>query len=172
MHREENINSKNFLKIAEILNILEKKYNIPIIVSTHPRTRNKIKELNYKFEEKIRFLKPLSYSNYVNLQINSKAVLSDSGTINEESSILNFPALNIREAHERPEAMEEASVMMTGVSIERIIQAIDILSFQKRGSDRTLNLVKDYDIKNVSEKILRIIHSYTDYIKKNIWKEN
>ena len=172
IHREENINSKNFLKIAEILNTLEKKYNIPIIVSTHPRTRNKIKELNYKFEEKIRFLKPLSYSNYVNLQINSKAVLSDSGTINEESSILNFPALNIREAHERPEAMEEASVMMTGVSLERIIQAIDILSFQKRGSDRTLNLVKDYDIKNVSEKILRIIHSYTDYIKKNIWKEN
>ena len=171
IHREENINSKNFLKIAEILNILEKKYNIPIIVSTHPRTRNKIKELNYKFEEKIRFLKPLSYSNYVNLQINSKAVLSDSGTINEESSILNFPALNIREAHERPEAMEEASVMMTGVSLERIIQAIDILSFQKRGYDRTLKLVQDYDINNVSEKILRIIHSYTDYIKKNIWKE-
>lgn len=172
IHREENINSKNFLKITEILNNLEKKYNLPIIVSTHPRTRNKIKELNYKFQEKIRFLKPLSYSNYVNLQINSKAVLSDSGTINEESSILNFPALNIREAHERPEAMEEASVMMTGVNLDRIIQAIDILSFQKKGSDRTLKLVQDYDINNVSEKILRIIHSYTDYIKKNIWKEN
>ena len=172
IHREENINSKNFLKIAEILNILEKKYNLPIIVSTHPRTRNKIKELNYKFQEKIRFLKPLSYSNYVNLQINSKVVLSDSGTINEESSILNFPALNIREAHERPEAMEEASVMMTGVSIDRIIQAIDILSSQKRGSERTLKLVQDYDINNVSEKIVRIILSYTDYIKKNIWKEN
>ena len=125
IHREENINSKNFLKITEILNNLEKKYNLPIIVSTHPRTRNKIKELNYKFQEKIRFLKPLSYSNYVNLQINSKAVLSDSGTINEESSILNFPALNIREAHERPEAMEEASVMMTGVNLDRIIQAMD-----------------------------------------------
>ena len=172
IHREENINSKNFLKITEILNNLEKKYNLPIIVSTHPRTRNKIKELNYKFQEKIRFLKPLSYSNYVNLQINSKAVLSDSGTINEESSILNFPALNIREAHERPEAMEEASVMMTGVNLDRIIQAIDILSFQKKGSDRTLKLVQDYDINNVSEKILRIIHSYTDYVKKNIWKEN
>lgn len=172
IHREENINSKNFLKITEILNNLEKKYNLPIIVSTHPRTRNKIKELNYKFQEKIRFLKPLSYSNYVNLQINSKAVLSDSGTINEESSILNFAALNIREAHERPEAMEEASVMMTGVNLDRIIQAIDILSFQKKGSDRTLKLVQDYDINNVSEKILRIIHSYTDYVKKNIWKEN
>ena len=172
IHREENINSKNFLKIAEILNILEKKYNLPIIVSTHPRTRNKIKELNYKFQEKIRFLKPLSYSNYVNLQINSKVVLSDSGTINEESSILNFPALNIREAHERPEAMEEASVMMTGVSLDRIIQAIDILSFQKRGSDRTLKLVQDYNVNNVSEKILRIIISYTDYINRNIWKEN
>jgi UDP-N-acetylglucosamine 2-epimerase (non-hydrolysing) len=172
IHREENINSKNFLKIADILNTLEKKYNLPIIVSTHPRTRNKIKELKYKFQEKIRFLKPLSYSNYVNLQINSNAVLSDSGTINEESSILNFPALNIREAHERPEAMEEASVMMTGVSIDRIIQAIDILSSQKRGSERTLKLVQDYDINNVSEKIVRIILSYTDYIKKNIWKEN
>ena len=171
IHREENINSKNFLKIAEILNILEKKYNLPIIVSTHPRTRNKLKELKFKFQEKIKFLKPLSYSNYVNLQINAKVVLSDSGTINEESSILNFPALNIREAHERPEAMEEASVMMTGVSLERIIQAIDILSFQKRGSDRTLKLVQDYNIENVSEKILRIIHSYTDYVKKNVWKE-
>ena len=128
--------------------------------------------MNYEFSEKIRFLKPLSFTNYINLQVNSKIVLSDSGTINEESSILNFPALNMREAHERPEAMEEGSVMMTGVNLERIIQAIDILSFQKRGSERTLKLVKDYDVDNASEKILRIIISYTDYVKRNIWKEN
>ena len=172
IHREENLNSINFLRIAEILNKLVEKYNLQIIVSTHPRTKKKIKELNYEFSDKIRFLKPLSFTNYINLQVNSKIVLSDSGTINEESSILNFPALNMREAHERPEAMEEGSVMMTGVNLERIIQAIDILSFQKRGSERTLKLVKDYDVDNASEKILRIIISYTDYVKRNIWKEN
>ena len=172
IHREENLNSINFLRIAGILNKLVEKYNLQIIVSTHPRTKKKIKELNYEFSEKIRFLKPLSFTNYINLQVNSKIVLSDSGTINEESSILNFPALNMREAHERPEAMEEGSVMMTGVNLERIIQAIDILSFQKRGSERTLKLVKDYDVDNASEKILRIIISYTDYVKRNIWKEN
>ena len=172
IHREENLNSINFLRIAGILNKLVEKYNLQIIVSTHPRTKKKIKELNYEFSDKIRFLKPLSFTNYINLQVNSKIVLSDSGTINEESSILNFPALNMREAHERPEAMEEGSVMMTGVNLERIIQAIDILSFQKRGSERTLKLVKDYDVDNASEKILRIIISYTDYVKRNIWKEN
>lgn len=170
-HREENIDSKNLTKILEILNLLSVKYELPIIVSTHPRTRKKLKELKYKFNKKIIFLKPLSFSDYLNLQINANIVLSDSGTISEESSILNFPALNIREAHERPEAMEESSVMMTGVNSERIFQAMYILSEQKRHEKRTLNIVQDYDVNNVSEKILRIIISYTDYIKKNIWKE-
>ena len=128
-------------------------------------------QLDYKIDQKIIFLKPQSFSNYLKLQLNAKAVLSDSGTINEEASILNFPALNIREAHERPEAMEEASVMMTGINKERIIQALEVLSAQKRDQERTLNIVKDYDIDNVSEKIIRIIISYTDYIKQNIWKE-
>ena len=169
-HREENIDSKNLTKILEILNLLSVKYELPIIVSTHPRTRKKLKELKYTFNKKIIFLKPLSFSDYLNLQINAKIVLSDSGTISEESSILNFPALNIREAHERPEAMEESSVMMTGVNSERIIQAMNILSEQKRDDKRTLNIVQDYNVNNVSEKILRIIISYTDYIK-NIWKE-
>ena len=171
IHREENIDSKNFKKIIEILNFVADKYTLPIIVSTHPRTKNKLKENHYKTNEKIRFLKPQSFSDYINLQINSKAVLSDSGTINEESSILNFPALNIREAHERPEAMEEASVILTGVNSQRVAQALEILSFQKRGADRTLNLVKDYDVLNVSDKILRIITSYTDYVNRKTWKK-
>ena len=171
-HREENINSDNLQKIIEILNYLADKYKLPIIVSTHPRTRIKIKESEYIFNERIKLLKPQSFSDYLNLQINSKAVISDSGTINEESSILNFPAINIREAHERPEAMEEASVMMTGFNKERILQALEILSCQESNSERTLNLVKDYNVSNISEKILRIIISYTDYVRKKIWKEN
>lgn len=170
-HREENIESNNLMKIIDILNILSEKYKLPIIVSTHPRTRKKLEESNYKTNKRITFIKPQSFSNYLNLQINAKTVLSDSGTINEESSIMNFPALNIREAHERPEAMEETSVMMTGVNKERIIQAMEILSNQKRNQDRTLNSVKDYEVNNVSEKIVRIIVSYSDYIKKNVWKE-
>ncbi len=170
-HREENVDTKNLKMIVDIINALEKKYNLPIIVSTHPRTRNKLKDKDYFFNEKIILLKPLSFSDYINLQINSKTVLSDSGTINEESSILNFPALNIREAHERPEAMEESSVMMTGVNLNRVIQAMEILSSQKIDKDRSLNLVKDYSVNNVSEKILRIIISYTDYIHRNIWKK-
>jgi len=170
-HREENIESNNMMKIIDTLNILSEKYRLPIIVSTHPRTRKKLEESNHKTDKRITFLKPQSFSNYLNLQINAKTVLSDSGTINEESSIMNFPALNIREAHERPEAMEETSVMMTGVNQERIIQAMEILSNQKRDNDRTLNLVKDYEVNNVSEKIVRIIVSYSDYIKKNVWKE-
>ena len=170
-HREENVDSKNLEMILEILNVLAEKYKLPIIVSTHPRTRKKLNENDYALNDQIILLKPQSFSNYINLQINSKAVLSDSGTINEESSILNFPALNIREAHERPEAMEESSVMMTGVNLNRVIQAMEILCSQKRDSHRSLNLVKDYDVKNVSEKILRIIISYTDYINKNIWKK-
>ena len=171
IHREENVNSKNFYKISEILNAIAVKYEIPIIVSTHPRTRKKIEESNYNFSNKIRFLKPQNFSNYLKLQINAKTVLSDSGTINEESSILNFPALNIREAHERPEAMEETSVIMTGVNCERILQSLEILSIQEKDSCRDLKLVDDYNVKNFSEKILRIITSYTDYTKKNVWKE-
>ena len=169
-HREENINSSNFNKIISILNELEKIYDIPIIVSTHPRTRKKINESNFMLNENIKLIKPQSFTNYINLQLNSKLVLSDSGTINEESSILNFPAINIRDAHERPEAMEETSVMMTGMNCERVLQAIEILMSQKRDNDRTLNLVNDYKSKNISEKILRIILSYTDYIQKKTWK--
>ena len=172
IHREENLNSSNFMKIFKLINSLEKKYNIPIIISTHPRTRKKLEESKFDLNNNIRLLKPLSFSNYINLQIQSKAVLSDSGTISEESSILNFPALNIREAHERPEAMEETSVMMPGVNEERVIQAMEILLSQGTDNKRTLNIVKDYNVSNVSEKILRIIISYTDYINKNIWKKN
>ena len=170
-HREENIESSNLKKFINVLNFLVDKYEIPIIFSTHPRTRKKLENSEYTINQNIIFLKPQSFSNYLNLQVNSKTVLSDSGTINEESSILNFPALNIREAHERPEAMEEASVMMTGISQDRIIQAMEVLLSQKRNQNRTLNIVQDYNIENVSEKILRIIISYTDYVKKNIWKE-
>tara|TARA_B100000401_G_C52544492_1_gene595471 strand:- start:137 stop:748 length:612 start_codon:yes stop_codon:yes gene_type:complete len=171
IHREENINSKNFFKISEILNTIANKYKIPIIVSTHPRTRKKIEESKYSFSNLIRFLKPQNLSNYLKLQLNAKTVLSDSGTINEESSILNFPALNIREAHERPEAMEETAVMMTGINCERILQCLEILSTQEKNKSRDTKLVSDYNVENFSEKILRIIMSYTDYVKKNIWKE-
>ena len=171
IHREENINSKNFYKISEILNSIADKYKIPIIVSTHPRTRKKIEQSKCSFNNKIRFLKPQNLSNYLKLQIKAKTVLSDSGTINEESSILNFPALNIREAHERPEAMEETSVIMTGINCERILQSLDLLSIQAKEKSTDLKLVDDYNIKNFSEKILRIIISYTDYVKRNIWKE-
>ena len=171
IHREENINSKNFYKISEILNSIADKYEIPIIVSTHPRTRKKIEQSKCSFNNKIRFLKPQNLSNYLKLQIKAKTVLSDSGTINEESSTLNFPALNIREAHERPEAMEETSVIMTGINCERILQSLDLLSIQAKEKSTDLKLVDDYNIKNFSEKILRIIISYTDYVKRNIWKE-
>ena len=171
IHREENINSKNFYKISEILNSIADKYKIPIIVSTHPRTRKKIEQSKCSFNNKIRFLKPQNLSNYLKLQIKAKTVLSDSGTINEESSILNFPALNIREAHERPEAMEETSVIMTGINCERILQSLELLSIQAKEKSTDLKLVDDYNIKNFSEKILRIIISYTDYVKRNIWKE-
>ena len=171
IHREENLDSINFSKIFDTLNIIVEKYNLPIIVSTHPRTKNKINDSKFKLNKKIKLIKPLAFTEYLNLQINAKVVLSDSGTINEESSILNFPALNIREAHERPEAMEETSVMMTGVNSDIILQAIKILISQKRSSERDLNLVKDYNVNNSSEKILRIIISYTDYIKRKTWKK-
>ncbi len=169
-HREENINSSNFEKIINILNNLVKVYDIKVVVSTHPRTRKKINESNCKLNKKIILIKPQSFTDYIQLQLNARIVLSDSGTINEESSILNFPAINIRDTHERPEAMEESAVMMTGVNNERVTQAIDILMKSKDGKDRKLEIVSDYKCKNVSEKVLRIILSYTDYIQRKTWK--
>ncbi|MPQ46460.1 UDP-N-acetylglucosamine 2-epimerase (non-hydrolyzing) [Marinifilum sp. N1E240] len=171
-HREENINSDNFLKLVETLNAVADKYQLPIIVSTHPRTRNKINETGVEFNTLIQLMKPLGFHDYNHLQKNAKAVLSDSGTISEESSIMNFPALNIREAHERPEAMEEASVMMVGLNPERIMQGLSIIDTQKRGNERDLRPVSDYSMPNVSDKVVRIILSYTDYINRIVWSEN
>jgi len=170
-HREENINSENFTKLVELLNWLAKTYKLPIIVSTHPRTKKMIGEKSVKLNPLVNLMKPMGFLDYNFLQMNAKAVLSDSGTISEESSILNFPALNIRESHERPEAMEEASVMLTGFNINRIQQALNILENQLRGDKRTLRSVNDYAMPNVSEKVLRIIISYTDYIKRVVWQE-
>ena len=170
-HREENIESKNFFLLTAILNEIAKKFNLPILVSTHPRTRNKIEESGVNFNSLIKLIKPLGFHDYNKLQVSAKVVLSDSGTINEESCILNFPALNIREAHERPEAMEEARVMMVGLNLERIMQGIDILESQLRGPKSNLNPVLDYQVPNVSEKILRILHSYTDYVNRVTWKK-
>ena len=171
-HREENIDSENnFIKLVNVLNVIAEKYSMPVIVSTHPRTQKKIEKEGVKFNENVCLLKPLGFKDYNKLQISAKVVLSDSGTISEESSIMNFPALNIREAHERPESMEEVSVMMVGLNIERIIQAIEVLDGQPRGDDRQLNQVNDYSSANVSEKIIRIILSYVDYVKQNVWKQ-
>jgi UDP-N-acetyl-L-fucosamine synthase len=168
-HREENISSdKNFLDLVDTLNSIAEIYNLPIIISTHPRTRNKINELNIEFSPLISLMKPLGFNDYVKLQKDAKAVLSDSGTISEESSILQFPALNIREAHERPEAMEEASVMMVGLEKERILQGLEVLSTQ---NNKTLRKVSVYSMPNVSDKVLRIILSYTDYVNKTVWKK-
>ena len=171
-HREENIsNDANFNGLITSLNLIASKYDLPIIVSTHPRTRKRIDEKGIQLHKNIQLLKPLGFNDYNALQMHSKAVISDSGTISEESSILNFPALNIRQAHERPEAMEEASVMMVGLNPERILQGLLELESQKRGDERTLRTVSDYSMPNVSDKVVRIIISYIDYIKRVVWSE-
>jgi UDP-N-acetyl-L-fucosamine synthase len=171
-HREENIDSdKNFLNLMESLNSIAEAYQMPIIVSTHPRTQKRIDEMKVELNPMIQLLKPLGFKDYNKLQISAKAVLSDSGTINEESSILNFPALNIREAHERPEGMEEAVVIMTGLQKERIMQSLSIIDKQPRGEQRLIHQVDDYSMPNVSDKIVRIIHSYTDYVNRVVWKK-
>lgn len=171
-HREENIASEEkFFNLVEILNSIAEKYNMPIIVSTHPRTRKMIEKHEIEFHQNVKLMKPMGLSDYLALQINSYAVLSDSGTISEESSILNFKALNIREAHERPEAMEEASVMMVGLNPERVYQGLIQLESQNVGDIRSFRPVSDYSMPNVSDKVVRIILSYTDYIKRVVWNE-
>jgi UDP-N-acetylglucosamine 2-epimerase len=171
-HREENIESdRSFEKLVQVLNTVAEDYDMPVVVSTHPRTQKRVDVKGAKFHSHVKLIKPLGFHDYVNLQIHAKAVLSDSGTINEESSILNFPALNLREAHERPEGMEEAAVMMVGLEVDRIRQGLAILNTQPREDQRGLRPVADYSVPNVSDKIVRIIHSYTDYVNRVVWKK-
>ncbi len=171
-HREENIESAtSFRKLTGILNTVAEDHGLPVVVSTHPRTRNRIEATGTAFHPLVRLMKPMGFHDYVNLQMQARAVLSDSGTISEEASILNFPALNLRETHERPEGMEEAVAMMVGLEIDRVRQGLAILKTQPRGDDRILRLVADYSMPNVSEKVVRIIHSYTDYVNRVVWKK-
>ena len=171
-HREENINSdKNFLKLSGVLNAIAENFSLPVIVTTHPRTQNRVDEIGVKFHANVKLLKPLGFKDYNKLQLSASAVLSDSGTINEESSILKFPALNLREVHERPEGMEEAAVMMVGLEVERVLQGLSILKSQQYDDSFCPRLPIDYSVPNVSDKVVRILYSYRDYVMRTVWKQ-
>jgi UDP-N-acetylglucosamine 2-epimerase (non-hydrolysing) len=171
-HREENVDSDlSFERLVHLLNTVASQYDLPVIVSTHPRTQKRVDAMKVQFHRNVKLMKPLGFTDYISLQRSAKAVLSDSGTISEESSILNFPALNLRETQERHEALEEGSVMMVGLNVERVIQGLSIIDVQPSGSNRLLRQVADYSMPNVSDKVVRIVHSYTDYIKRVVWKQ-